>query len=165
MACRLRTSAASLDQPGDLFQLEDKVRWPAADREAAVEAARKQELEAAKVVADLSLTRDAAGRAPPKKVKPVRKRKLVDEMRGECAVSIRRACRVFMCDTSTYHYKSPRPKQAHSDTGSIEICETGVRYGYRRVHVLLRREAWCHGQNKTTASWACTFATKRPSRG
>jgi putative transposase len=24
-----------------------------------------------------------------------------------------------------------------------------VRYGYRRVHIQLRREAWCHGQNKT----------------
>ena len=23
-----------------------------------------------------------------------------------------------------------------------EICETRVRYGYRRVHVLLRREGW-----------------------
>ena len=23
-----------------------------------------------------------------------------------------------------------------------EICETCVRYGYRRVHVLLRREGW-----------------------
>ena len=24
-----------------------------------------------------------------------------------------------------------------------------VRYGYRRVHVPLRREGWRHGQNKT----------------
>jgi len=24
-----------------------------------------------------------------------------------------------------------------------------VRYGYRRVHLLLRREGWCLGQNKT----------------
>ena len=49
-----------------------------------------------KVVADLSpRQRDAAGRAPPKALRPVRKRKLVDEMRGEWDVSIRRACRVF----------------------------------------------------------------------
>ena len=24
-----------------------------------------------------------------------------------------------------------------------EIAETRVRYGYRRIHVLLRREGWC----------------------
>jgi putative transposase len=45
-------------------------------------------------------------------VRPVRQRKLVDEMRGEWDVSIRRACRVFEVDTSTYHYKSRRPGQA-----------------------------------------------------
>ena len=36
------------------------------------------------------------------RLKPVRKRKLVDEMRGDWDVSIRRACRVFLVDTSTY---------------------------------------------------------------
>jgi hypothetical protein len=30
-----------------------------------------------------------------------------------------------------------------------EICETRVRYGYRRVHVLLRREGWMINQKKT----------------
>ena len=85
---------------------------------------------------------DAAGRAPPKTLKPVRKRKLVDEMRGDWGVSIRRACRVFLVDTSTYHYKSRRPGQAALEHRIKEICQTRVRYGYRRVHVLLRREGW-----------------------
>ena len=73
-------------------------------------------------------------------MRPVRKRKLVDEMRGEWCVSIRRTCRVFLCDTSTYHYKSRRPGQAELELRIKEICQTSVRYGYRRVHVLLRRE-------------------------
>ncbi|MVT54202.1 IS3 family transposase [Bradyrhizobium yuanmingense] len=30
-----------------------------------------------------------------------------------------------------------------------EICRARVRYGYRRVHVLLRRQGWRHGQNQT----------------
>ncbi len=30
-----------------------------------------------------------------------------------------------------------------------EICETRVRYGYRRVHVLLRREGWEINMKKT----------------
>lgn len=29
------------------------------------------------------------------------------------------------------------------------MCETRVRYGYRRVHVLLRREGWTVNQKKT----------------
>jgi putative transposase len=49
---------------------------------------------------------------PPKALRPVRKRKLVDEVRGEWGVSIRRACRVLLVDTSTYHYKSRRAGHA-----------------------------------------------------
>ncbi len=61
-------------------------------------------------------------------------------MRGDWNVSIRRACRVFLVDTSTYHYKSRRPGQAALEQRIKEICQTRIRYGYRRVHVLLRRE-------------------------
>jgi putative transposase len=82
-------------------------------------------------------------------LKPVRKRKLIDAMRGEWDVSIRRACGVFEMDTSTYHYKSRRPGQAALEQRIKEICQTRVRYGYRRIHVLLRREGWRHGQKKT----------------
>jgi transposase InsO family protein len=70
-------------------------------------------------------------------------------MRGDWDVSIRRACRVFLLDTSTYHYKSRRPGQAPLEQRIREICQTRVRYGYRRVHVLLRREGWSLAQNKT----------------
>ena len=68
---------------------------------------------------------------------------------GEWDVSIRRACRLLEVDTSTYHYKSRRPEQASLENRIKEICQTRVRYGYRRVHVLLRREGWSLGQNKT----------------
>ena len=82
-------------------------------------------------------------------MRPVRKRKLVDEVRSEWGVSIRRACRVFLIDTSTYHYKSRRSGQADLELRIKEICQTRVRYGYRRVHVLLRREGWHINQKKT----------------
>jgi len=55
-------------------------------------------------------------------------------------VSIRRACRVLEVDTSTYHYRPRRPDQAGLRARIQEICATRVRYGYRRVEVLLRRE-------------------------
>ena len=82
-------------------------------------------------------------------MKPGRKRKLVDEVRGEWQVSIRKACAALEFDRSTYHYKSRRSGQAALETRIREICHARVRYGYRRVHVLLRREGWRHGQNKT----------------
>jgi putative transposase len=82
-------------------------------------------------------------------MRPVRKRKLVDAVCGEWDVSVRRACRVLEVDTSTYHYKSRRPGQAILEARIKEICQTRVRYGYRRVHVLLRREGWPINQKKT----------------
>jgi len=57
-------------------------------------------------------------------------------------VSIRRACRVLLVDTSTYHYKSRRCGQADLEKRIKEIAETRMRYGYRRVHVVLQREGW-----------------------
>ena len=54
-----------------------------------------------------------------------------------------------MFDTSTYHYKSRRTGQAALERRIREICETRVRYGYRRVHVLLRREGWTINMKKT----------------
>jgi putative transposase len=57
-------------------------------------------------------------------------------------VSIRRACRVLLFDTSSYHYRARRRGQADIEKRIREICETRVRYGYRRIHVLLRREGW-----------------------
>lgn len=57
-------------------------------------------------------------------------------------MSIRRACEVLGTETSTYHYKGKRRSQAALIKRIREIAETRVRYGYRRVHVLLRREGW-----------------------
>jgi putative transposase len=43
---------------------------------------------------------------------------------------------------STYHYRSRRAGQAHLSERIREIATTRVRYGYRRIHVLLGREGW-----------------------
>jgi putative transposase len=96
-----------------------------------------------RIVADLSLDREMLQDViRGKNLRPGRKRKLAAWICKEWDVSIRRACRVIELDTSTFHYKSRRPDQAGLETRIKEICATGVRYGYRRVHVLLRREGW-----------------------
>jgi putative transposase len=73
---------------------------------------------------------------------PGRRRHVVDDVRSTWKVSIRRACGVLHAERSSYHYKSRRPDRAALRAKIKEIAETRVRYGYRRVHVLLRREGW-----------------------
>ena len=62
------------------------------------------------MVADLSLDKEMLQDALRRKLRSHRKRKLVDEVRGEWDVSIRRTCRVFLVGTSTYHYKFSSPR-------------------------------------------------------
>jgi putative transposase len=73
----------------------------------------------------------------------------VDKVCSEWEVSIRRACRVLSVDTSTYHYKSRRRGQADLEQRIKEIAETRMRYGYRRVHVVLLREGWMTNIKRT----------------
>ena len=72
------------------------------------------------------------GMYPPKALRPVWNRKLVDGLLVDWGVSIRRACEALRFDTSSYHYKSRRTGQACLELRIREICETRVRYGYRR---------------------------------
>lgn len=82
-------------------------------------------------------------------MRPDRKRELAAQLCSEWGVSIRRACRALEFDTSTYHYKARRRDQAGIEARIKDICQTRVRYGYRRVHVLLRREGYEINQKRT----------------
>ena len=75
-------------------------------------------------------------------MKPARRRELVDHVLTTWKVSTRRACGVLRTDRSAYLYRSRRRPQAALVQRIKEIAETRVRYGYRRIHVLLRREGW-----------------------
>ena len=57
-------------------------------------------------------------------------------------VSERRACAVAMCSRSLYRYESRRDSRTELRARIREIAQARVRYGYRRVHVLLGREGW-----------------------
>jgi len=70
-------------------------------------------------------------------------------MQSDWAISIRRACAVILLDPKVYRYKSRRPDQAALEQRIREICQTRVRFGYRRVQVLLRREGWEINAKKT----------------
>lgn len=99
-----------------------------------------------KIVADLT---DVAGRHSPKALTPGRIRELVRGMCIDWGVQIRGACGALRFDTSTFNYKSCRTDQAAVERRIREISEIRVRYGYRRVHILLRREGWTINMKKT----------------
>jgi len=67
---------------------------------------------------------------------------VVNDLAATFRTSIRRACGVCRFSRGTYHYKHRRPDQAPLRKRIREIAETRVRYGYRRIYVLLRREGW-----------------------
>ena len=66
----------------------------------------------------------------------------MDDVRASWKISIRRACAALKIERSLYSYQSRRGNQADLKQRIKEIAQTRVRYGYRRVHVLLRREGW-----------------------
>ena len=70
------------------------------------------------------------------------KRELVYFLRTAYQVSIRRACAVLKANRGSYHYKSVKSEQAALKAEIKEIAATRVRYGYRRIHTLLRRDGW-----------------------
>lgn len=57
-------------------------------------------------------------------------------------VSERRACRLIGICRLCNRYRSDRGDDRALRLRIIEIAETRARYGYRRVHVVLRREGW-----------------------
>jgi putative transposase len=95
-----------------------------------------------KLIADLTLRKEMLAEVIKKDMSSSRDREMIDFVRTCFRVSIRRACRGVPAARSTYHYLSVRPDQSVLRKRIREIAETRARYGYRRVHILLRREGW-----------------------
>jgi putative transposase len=75
-------------------------------------------------------------------VKPAQKRELVRFLRVGFGVSERRACRVVPIGRSSQRYRSRAQDQTALRLRLRDLAAARVRYGYRRLHVLLRREGW-----------------------
>src|SRR2546422_8616061 len=61
-------------------------------------------------------------------------------------VSERRACRVARMAVSTFRYESRQEPRTALRLRIREIAQTRVRYGYRKIRVLLNREGWKVGK-------------------
>ena len=77
-----------------------------------------------------------------KTLRPAGKRKHVDTIKADRKVSIHRACAVLKIGRSLCVYKSRRDEEAELKLKIKDICQTRVRYGYRHVNVLLKRDGW-----------------------
>ena len=75
-------------------------------------------------------------------MKPAQKRAVVRFFRVGFRVSERRACRVAGVPRSTCRYRSIARDQTALRLRLRDLAAARVRYGYRRLHVLLRREGW-----------------------
>ena len=71
---------------------------------------------------------------------PASKREAVTHLQVEHGVSERRACDVLRVDRSSVRYKSTRPDDADLREAMRKVAAERRRFGYRRVHVMLRRQ-------------------------
>lgn len=77
------------------------------------------------------------------------KRQAVDVLREERGFGVTRACGLLMISRSLYGYRSRRPVPAGLRERICELAGEKRRYGYRRIHVLLRREGWSVNRKRT----------------
>lgn len=70
------------------------------------------------------------------------RREAVRYLERHYGVSERRACRTVAQPRSVQRYQSIRRSQEVLQRRIREIARSRIRYGYRRIHVLLRREGW-----------------------
>jgi putative transposase len=75
-------------------------------------------------------------------VAPMRRRVALPYLRKAYQISERRACQVVVVNRSTVQYKSVKTDVPALRARINEIAATRVRYGYPRIHILLRREGW-----------------------
>jgi putative transposase len=75
-------------------------------------------------------------------VSPQAKREAVTILMTERDFGVTRACGLISVSRSLYRYRSRRPDRGVLRARIGEIAASKRRYGYRRVHVVLRREGW-----------------------
>lgn len=82
-------------------------------------------------------------------VGPQVKRQAVDLLKEERGFGVTRACGLLMISRSLYGYRSRRPVAEGLRERICELAGEKRRYGYRRIHVLLRREGWSVNRKRT----------------
>jgi putative transposase len=74
--------------------------------------------------------------------RPALKRPVVEYVRGHYGLPLRRACRLVRLHRSVFKYKSVLNPRLELRERMRELARVRVRFGYRKLHVLLRREGF-----------------------
>ncbi|ALH83287.1 integrase (plasmid) [Sphingopyxis macrogoltabida] len=82
-------------------------------------------------------------------VTPAAKREAVARLQAILGMSERRACRVIGADRKSMRYRSQRDDDADLRSRLRELAQQRRRFGYRRLHILLRREGIVINRKKT----------------
>ena len=72
---------------------------------------------------------------------------MVDRLMSSYGASERHACRVLCVTRGTYRYRSCCDPRTELRMRIREIAQARVRYGYRKIRVLLNREGWKVGKD------------------
>jgi putative transposase len=81
--------------------------------------------------------------------RPAVKRQAVDHVVAHHATTRRRAWRVGCQHRSVKYYRSRKDSKAALRLRMREPAQVRIRYGYRRLHVLQRRDGWSLGKGQT----------------
>ena len=82
-------------------------------------------------------------------VSPQAKREAVTHLMTAHPLGVTRACGLIGISRSLYRYQAKRPCDMALKDRLSELAAQKRRYGYRRLHVLLRREGWQHNAKRT----------------
>jgi putative transposase len=94
-------------------------------------------------------------------------KKVVAYVTARHGYSERRACALTRQHRSTQRKPSIRDPRLEIRRRMHEIVQTRIRYGYRRIHILLRREGWAVGKNLVYRLYReeeLALRSKRPCR-
>ena len=81
-------------------------------------------------------------------VTPAPERKTVVHLKGTFGMSERRACKAIGCCRMTVRYKATRAEDAGLRQRMKAIAQERRRFGYRRLHVLLKWEGYLVNHKK-----------------
>ena len=96
---------------------------------------------------------------------PAAQREAVVHLQITLGMSERRACRVISADRKSMRYRSCRPDDADLRSRLRELAQQRRRFGYRRLHILLRRDGIMINRKKTQRLYREEGLTVRRRRG
>jgi putative transposase len=75
-------------------------------------------------------------------VRPTARRQVVGQVRQKRELSERRVCSLFGFPRSTMRYQTERVIAPELVADLRQVAMERPRFGYRRLHVMLRRKGW-----------------------